>query len=186
MRDCVDLLTIELNVSFGVNWRPSIQSLIYRQAFQSTQDEVFNDCLHGLHCRHGCGTSSPRHDIQRVGTRRLQKGHLGLRQSVNRSGKHGARSLERRIGNMTDFSQGSPNSVGPGLCSGLKKLFSNDVACQGVSGPAYSAGLMDNVTPKGTTASAIAEAQKHIKSAIEKCPSTTVVAGGFRYVPLSR
>ena len=64
----------------------------------------------------------------------------------------------------------------------MKKLFNNDVACQGVSGPAYSAGLMDNVTPAGTTASAIAEATKHIKNAAEKCPQTTIVAGGFRYV----
>ncbi|QDS77950.1 hypothetical protein FKW77_001513 [Venturia effusa] len=78
------------------------------------------------------------------------------------------------VGNM-----GTPNSVGPGLCSGLKKLFSNDVACQGVSGPAYSAGLMDNVTPKGTTASAIAKCQEHIKTAASKCPQTTIVSGGF-------
>jgi len=78
------------------------------------------------------------------------------------------------VGNM-----GTANSVGPGLCSGLKKLFSNDVACQGVSSPAYSAGLVDNVTPAGTTASAIAEATKHIKNAAEKCPQTTIVAGGF-------
>ncbi|KAE9988153.1 hypothetical protein EG327_003475 [Venturia inaequalis] len=78
------------------------------------------------------------------------------------------------VGNM-----GTPNSVGPGLCSGLKKLFAGDVACQGVSGPAYSAGLMDNVTPKGTKNSAIAEAQKHIKNAASKCPQTTIVSGGF-------
>ncbi|KAF2430315.1 cutinase [Tothia fuscella] len=78
------------------------------------------------------------------------------------------------VGNM-----GTPNSVGQGLCSGLKKLFPGEVACQGVSGPAYSAGLMDNVTPAGTTASAIAEATKHFKTAAEKCKSTTIVAGGF-------
>jgi hypothetical protein len=41
---------------------------------------------------------------------------------------------------------------------------------------------MDNVTPAGTTASAIAEATKHIKNAAEKCKDTTIVAGGFRCV----
>ena|ERR1700712_2203727 len=90
--------------------------------------------------------------------------------------------MEREVRNGTNKLKGTANSVGPGLCGGLKKIFANDVACQGVSSPAYSAGLMDNVTPAGTTASAIAEATKHIKNAAEKCPQTTIVAGGFRYV----
>jgi len=75
---------------------------------------------------------------------------------------------------------GLATSVGPGICKGLKSLFSNDVACQGVSAPAYSAGLVDNVSPKGTTASAIAEATKHYNTANTKCPNTVIVTGGYR------
>ncbi|KAF2667705.1 cutinase [Microthyrium microscopicum] len=78
------------------------------------------------------------------------------------------------IGNM-----GTTNSVGPGLCKGLKANFANDVACQGVSSPAYTAGLIDNFSVKGTTASAIAEATKHFTDAATRCPQTIMVAGGF-------
>jgi len=71
------------------------------------------------------------------------------------------------------------SSVGPQLCKGLKSSFANDVACQGVGAPAYSAGLADNVSPKGTTASAIAEATKHYNTASTKCPNTVIVTGGY-------
>jgi len=74
---------------------------------------------------------------------------------------------------------GMATSVGPGICKGLKSLFSNDVACQGVSAPAYSAGLMDNVSVAGTTSSAIAEATKHYTTASTKCPNTVIVTGGY-------
>jgi len=70
-------------------------------------------------------------------------------------------------------------SMGPAVCSGLKgKLGAGNVACQGVGSP-YSAGLADNVAPKGTTGAAIGEAQKMFKMALEKCPNTIIVAGGY-------
>lgn len=60
--------------------------------------------------------------------------------------------------------------MGPATCSGLKsKLGAGNVACQGVGGP-YSAGLMDNVSAKGTTEAAIKEAQSMISQAASKCP----------------
>jgi len=74
---------------------------------------------------------------------------------------------------------GLATSVGPSICRGLKTMFSNDVACQGVSSPAYTAGLMDNVSIKGTSSSAIAEATKHYNTASTKCPNTLIVTGGY-------
>ncbi|KAF2397428.1 cutinase [Trichodelitschia bisporula] len=70
-------------------------------------------------------------------------------------------------------------SMGPAVCSGLKaKLGAGSVACQGVGGP-YSAGLMDNVAPAGTTAGAINEAIRMFQMAHTKCPQSTIVAGGY-------
>jgi len=69
-------------------------------------------------------------------------------------------------------------SMGPVVCSGLKKNFPDQVACQGVGG-AYSAGLAENVAPAGTTAGAIAEATKMFTTANTKCPQAVIVAGGY-------
>jgi len=76
------------------------------------------------------------------------------------------------VGNMGE-------SMGPVVCSGLKsKIGAGSVACQGVGGP-YTAGLIENVSAKGTTDAAIGEAQKMFKMAAEKCPQATIVAGGY-------
>ncbi|KAF1815091.1 putative cutinase [Eremomyces bilateralis CBS 781.70] len=69
-------------------------------------------------------------------------------------------------------------SMGPIVCSGLKKKFgSNSVACQGVGGP-YSAGLMDNVRSDGTTEEAVNEAVSMFTKAIQ-CEGALVVGGGY-------
>jgi cutinase len=68
--------------------------------------------------------------------------------------------------------------MGPQLCWGLKNAFPESVACQGVGG-AYDAGLIDNLLPAGTTREAIAEGKKMFELAIEKCPNTKIVAGGY-------
>jgi cutinase len=52
-------------------------------------------------------------------------------------------------------------SMGPIVCRGLREAYPDRVGCQGVGGP-YTAGLMDNVSPKGTTAGAINEAKKNV------------------------
>jgi len=69
-------------------------------------------------------------------------------------------------------------SMGPIVCSGLKREFPNRVGCQGVGSP-YSAGLADNASPKGTTQAAIGEAQKMFKLAASKCPKALIVFGGY-------
>jgi cutinase len=72
--------------------------------------------------------------------------------------------------------------MGPSVCSGLKsKLGAGSVACQGVGG-AYSAGLMDNVSAKGTSSAAIQEALTMFNLANSKCPQSIIVAGGYRLV----
>jgi cutinase len=70
-------------------------------------------------------------------------------------------------------------SMGPLVCSGLKKTYGAErVACQGVGSP-YTASLMDNVSPKGTTDAAIKEATRMFTTANSKCPNSIIVFGGY-------
>ncbi|KAK3081341.1 hypothetical protein LTS18_007705 [Coniosporium uncinatum] len=68
--------------------------------------------------------------------------------------------------------------LGPQVCSGLKNKYNGQVACQEVGG-AYTAGLADNVSEKGTTDAAIREATKMLTDAMSKCPDAAIVAGGY-------
>jgi cutinase len=70
--------------------------------------------------------------------------------------------------------------MGPIVCAGLRKEYPDRVGCQGVGGP-YTAGLLDNVSAKGTTAAAIAEAQRMFNLANTKCPKAVIAFGGYRY-----
>jgi cutinase len=71
--------------------------------------------------------------------------------------------------------------MGPIICNGLKKVYGDaKVTCQGVGGGKYTAAIMDNVSLKGTSASAIAEATRLFNLANTKCPSATIVFGGYR------
>jgi hypothetical protein len=70
--------------------------------------------------------------------------------------------------------------MGPIVCAGLKKEYPDRVGCQGVGGP-YTAGLMDNVSAKGTTGAAINEAKRMFQIANTKCPSAVIAFGGYRY-----
>lgn len=75
------------------------------------------------------------------------------------------------IGNMG-------STVGPPTCDGLKKAYSNDVACQGVGG-AYTASVGSNALPGGTTPAAYNEAISIFEEAAQKCPDTIIVAAGY-------
>jgi len=69
-------------------------------------------------------------------------------------------------------------SMGPMMCSGLKKHYPDKVICQGVGQP-YSAGLAENVAPAGTTPAAIGEATRMFTTANTKCASSIIVFGGY-------
>jgi cutinase len=72
--------------------------------------------------------------------------------------------------------------MGPAVCGGLQSAYTKErVACQGVGG-GYSAAIMDNVSAKGTSSSAIAEATKMFTTADTKCPKSVIVFGGYRSV----
>ena len=69
---------------------------------------------------------------------------------------------------------------GPILADALESYYgAANVWVQGVGG-AYTAGLLDNLQPKGTTDAAIAEGARLFKLANTKCPNSPVVAGGYR------
>jgi len=70
-------------------------------------------------------------------------------------------------------------SMGPMLCNGLKKAYGDTGAlCQGVGG-AYGAGILDNVSFKGTTGGAIKEATTMFTTASTKCPGSVITFGGY-------
>ena len=76
--------------------------------------------------------------------------------------------------------QGS--TVGPATCNALKSIYGDsNVACQGVGG-AYLALIGSNLLPLGTTLAAVNEAKGLFELAHSKCPSSFVVAGGYRQV----
>jgi cutinase len=77
---------------------------------------------------------------------------------------------------LTSHPQGS--TVGPPTCDGLKKAYSNDVACQGVGG-AYTASVGSNALPGGTTPAAYNEAIGIFEKAASQCPDTIIVAAGY-------
>ncbi|KAL6173798.1 hypothetical protein ACJQWK_01329 [Exserohilum turcicum] len=73
-------------------------------------------------------------------------------------------------------------STGPAVASALQRTYgASNVWVQGVGGP-YGAGLYDNILPGGTSTASINEAVRLFKQANTKCPSTPIVAGGYRYV----
>jgi cutinase len=63
----------------------------------------------------------------------------------------------------------------------MKDASNGGVACQGVGG-AYKATIIANTEAKGTDDASIAEGMKDIMDAITKCPQSTLVLAGYRYV----
>lgn len=72
-------------------------------------------------------------------------------------------------------------TIGPHICKGLREAYKDQIGCDGL-GPAYSGGLLDNVSQKGTTDAAIAEGVKIFTLAHTKCPGSVLVFGGYRFV----
>ncbi len=68
--------------------------------------------------------------------------------------------------------------VGPNVATGLSTRYPGSVWVQGVGG-AYTAGLAENFLPAGTSSGAINEAKRLINLAASKCPSASIVLGGY-------
>ncbi|KAH8729073.1 cutinase-domain-containing protein [Phaeosphaeriaceae sp. PMI808] len=70
-------------------------------------------------------------------------------------------------------------STGPSVAERLESAYGNaQVWVQGVGSP-YSATLLDNALPAGTSLAAIREAQRLFAQAAQKCPNSAIVAGGY-------
>ncbi|KAF2130033.1 carbohydrate esterase family 5 protein [Dothidotthia symphoricarpi CBS 119687] len=69
--------------------------------------------------------------------------------------------------------------AGPNVASRLEATYGDSgIWVQGVGGP-YTAGIVENALPAGTSAAAITEAQRLFTMAATKCPSSAIVAGGY-------
>jgi len=77
---------------------------------------------------------------------------------------------------------GNLGSLGPRIADVLEATYGgSNVWVQGVGG-AYKASLLDNLLPEGTTTAAIEEMKSLLRLANSKCPSSKIVAGGYRCV----
>ncbi|KAK4199804.1 cutinase-domain-containing protein [Triangularia verruculosa] len=74
---------------------------------------------------------------------------------------------------------GNLGTLGPSVGDALEDRFgASNVWVQGVGG-AYTADILDNVLPDGTTRAAIREMMDLFTLARTKCPSAKIVAGGY-------
>ncbi|KAK4164625.1 cutinase-domain-containing protein [Cladorrhinum sp. PSN259] len=74
---------------------------------------------------------------------------------------------------------GNLGTLGPSVGDALEDRFgASNVWVQGVGG-AYTADLLDNVLPDGTTSAAITEMKNLFILANTRCPSAKIVAGGY-------
>ncbi|KAK0733132.1 cutinase-domain-containing protein [Lasiosphaeria miniovina] len=74
---------------------------------------------------------------------------------------------------------GNLGSLGPSLADALESAYgASNVWVQGVGG-AYTAGLLDNLLPDGTTKAAITEMKNLLTLANTKCPEAKIVSGGY-------
>lgn len=70
------------------------------------------------------------------------------------------------------------DGIGPLLATNVAKQVPS-LWVQGVGG-AYTAGLIENLLPRGTSAAAIAEGVRLFNLANSKCPNSAIVTGGYR------
>lgn len=70
-------------------------------------------------------------------------------------------------------------TVGPQLCKGLRAKYKDQVGCQGIDPKGYSAGIIDNILPKGTADASIKTAVATFENAAQKCPSSIFVTEGY-------
>jgi hypothetical protein len=71
-------------------------------------------------------------------------------------------------------------TTGPRLCDALKKGYPERVGCQGIDPTGYTAGLGDNMLPKGTADASIHAGVKAFTDANQQCPDSHLVFTGYR------
>ncbi len=65
------------------------------------------------------------------------------------------------------------------MCKDLKEKYGSKFGCQGI-GDGYTAGIIENMLPKGTADAAITSAVDTLTKARTKCPKSVVVFTGYR------
>jgi cutinase len=70
-------------------------------------------------------------------------------------------------------------TVGPYVCRNLRKAYGDRFMCQGIPTDGYTAGIIDNILPKGTAEKSIQAGIDMFNKVHERCPDSLLVYEGM-------